>query len=176
MAVLRTTEHGFVIPSSAREAFSSHGLAAEIPDTSPLRILVADDDVAFQELIDLHLTVLADGVSHAITHCETGEQAVELLRKAQERSTLFDLLLLDVYMKKDGINGLQVAHVAQEINPHGFVALYSSNAPELKRDIPQETLLQSGVHTILRKDDFPGIASLIGQTRQHKKTIVEPRK
>jgi DNA-binding response OmpR family regulator len=85
-------------------------------DTQSAHILVADDELP----IRLTMESLLRRRGYTVTVAENGQQALELLHQAT-----FDLLLLDLSMP--GLNGLEVARRAHDIQPEAAVIILTGH-------------------------------------------------
>ncbi len=127
--------HGGTIEAASREGvgstFTIHLHASDLPvvppsprkEPSPLRrakILVMDDEPAIRDVVGDMLTVLG----HDAEFAEDGAEAIELYRLANERGAPFDLVILDLTIRR-GMGGRQTIAKLKEMDP-GVVAVVSS--------------------------------------------------
>lgn len=86
-----------------------------------LNILLAEDNVSVATVTEMMLKNLG----HVVTHAESAEQALQILRSQQQ----LDLLLSDIVMP-GGMNGLELAHQATALRPGLQILLSSGYAGE----------------------------------------------
>ena len=88
------------------------------------RILLADDEAGARDFVRRALE--ADG--HAVTVCEEGSEALELLARSGGK---FELLVTDVHMP--GLDGVTLSSRAMKANPRLRVLLISGHSSGLER-------------------------------------------
>lgn len=72
-------------------------------------LLVEDDEL---DIIDINRTLGKSGILYKLTTANNGEEAIEVLEKADENAGLPDLVLLDINMPK--MNGLEFLRLIRE--------------------------------------------------------------
>ena len=125
--------------------------------SDPINILVVDD----QSGIRLTLKGILGKRGYKVTIAESGEQAIEEVRKQH-----FQLILMDI--KMPGISGVDAFIQIKEISPDTTVILMTAYAmeTEIRRAI------QEGAYTVIYKPfDMEKVLSLIGECLE-KKTLV----
>ena len=105
----------WLIGESEATAWRSPILVEEkdVKTNSKERILIADDDRDFRQI----LVRRAERMGLLVVEVEDGQQAIDALRQNP-----FDVVLADLYMPKH--NGLEVAQIAHEVDPHNGTILY----------------------------------------------------
>lgn len=101
-----------------------------------LRILVVDDDISLLEVVATFL----ESNGHAVQTCESGEEALDVLRDRE-----FDLILSDVAMA--GLNGFELLRATRELYPDiGFVLMTA-----YEKEYPLSEALDAGADGYLSK-------------------------
>jgi two-component system chemotaxis response regulator CheY len=90
-----------------------------VSDTPPLRVIIAEDDDGFAELI--RSTLDADGRFVVVARATNGDEAVELVGEHHP-----DLVLMDIVMPVcDGISATRLIH---ELDARLHVVIYTGSA------------------------------------------------
>lgn len=87
------------------------------------RILAADDDPSVQRLIERILK----SFGYAVEVVSSGEAALVEFRKDG-----FSLVLTDLQMGKNAMNGIELAEKIKEINPAMPVVLFAGTLPQVQ--------------------------------------------
>jgi DNA-binding NarL/FixJ family response regulator len=115
-------------------------MSSVLPDSSPPRLMIADDDPVIQSMLDISLSEEFEVVGVAAD----GEEAVELAKASQP-----DAALVDVEMPLGG--GLAAVRGIREVAPHTAIVVLSIDESD---GIVRE-LMYAGATVYLRKGVGP---------------------
>ena len=132
----------------------------QVPETSSMHILFADDEKNLQELMRTELPRMG----YAVTVCPDGLTAVAALEKES-----FDCLLVDLDMP--GMNGIDVIGKARELRPE-IEAVIMTGKPS------QETAIEALRHQVFdyltkpcRLADIAGLLGRVNERRHTKRQL-----
>jgi CheY-like chemotaxis protein len=125
--------------------YAANSLATEDGDTSPLNVVVIDDDTT---LIHAVSELLADYGIHVIAFAAQGCQTLNTLTKAEDMHGQVDALILDERLPHT--RGIEAARLVRRFYPDLPVILHTAFAG-LLGDEPQE----AGVTAQVSKADHP---------------------
>lgn len=123
----------------------------EVLDPQKFRILVVEDDKAVSRLMKASLTMIPDV---RVEFLDSGEDAVDMLRRAQEEGAPFNLVVTDLGLREE-MTGFDVAAVIRDefLSPH--VVLFSGSATEIGDRYSPEQLRERGVNYLMGKPFSP---------------------
>ncbi len=117
------------IPSKARGTRSRHTM----PEKSPVRVMIVEDEPTFQELVQLVLSL--DPRFQVVCTKASGEEALEVLAETSP-----DLVLLD--FRLTGIDGLETAKRIKEQRPDVKIAMVTAHSEEVLSRLAIEARIQ----------------------------------
>ncbi len=107
----------------------------------PLRILIVEDQPAFQELVTLILA--ADPRFKLVHTASNGEQALEAFASASP-----DLVLIDFLMP--GMDGIETARQMRNSNPRVLIIMVTAHTEEVVARLAAE----AGIEAVIPKAQF----------------------
>ena len=114
-----------------------------VPNLTPARILLADDNVAYQRIMRRRL----EAAGHSVILADSGRDALATLRS---RGAAIDFVIVDLQMGDVGGSGL-LADLSAESGGHAIpIVALSSRGPEAE-DLERDVCLQAGADAWLAK-------------------------
>lgn len=104
-----------------------------------LRVLVADDQIHFRQMIMTRLQALSKGVYFPVyNEAQTAEESVQAAEDSLRDNRPFDLIIMDINFSQDGApqskDGHWASHSIREILPEAMIVMISSMSEEDHRE------------------------------------------